>query len=166
MDKNLLLRYIAPCSLCCYSCPALKDGAIAKCSQKLCQYYEGYYDFNDANIPNEYRGWLPELKKFTDTLVQNANASCPSCREQPETAKGCIPDCYVRNCYKIKGVDYCAECVEFPCEGALAFFKGINEIIGQDWINGNERIKKVGIDQYFDEKKDSSHYQSYKKNTL
>lgn len=39
----------------------------------------------------------------------------------------------------------------------------IHNTIGSDWKNDNQRIKEVGIRQYFAEKKDVSHYISYKK---
>ena len=54
-----LLEYVAPCSLLCYTCPGYENGIIASCSKKLCNYFEGYYEFNDKNLSNEYRYWLP-----------------------------------------------------------------------------------------------------------
>jgi hypothetical protein len=50
-------------------------------------------------------------------------------------------------------VNYCAECSEFPCGKAKDFFATINKIIGQGWESGNKRIKEVGIEKYFNEKK-------------
>jgi hypothetical protein len=43
------------------------------------------------------------------------------------------------------------------------FFETINKVIGLDWENGNKRIKEVGVEKYFNEKKNISHYISYKK---
>lgn len=160
-----LLTFVAPCSLICYTCPACKDGAISQCSAKLCTYYEGYYDFNDANIPVEYRGWLDDFKKFYTMLEHDTHSSCPTCRKYPENSRGCIENCVVRDCYKKKNVDYCAECPDFPCNKAKDFFVQVNDKIAGDWIRGNERIKEIGIRQYFEEKKDVSHYISYKKSS-
>ena len=163
MNMEDLLRYVAPCSLICYTCPACKDGAISQCSSRLCNYYEGYYEFNDANLPDEYRGWLKDLKEFYEKLERNTHSACPTCREYPENAQGCIDNCVVRDCYKKKHVDFCAECSDFPCQKAIDFFQQVNPVIIKDWMAGNERIKEIGIRQYFEEKKDISHYSSYKK---
>lgn len=162
-SKQDLLNYIAPCSLLCYTCPALKDGAISECAVKLCNYFEGYYDFNDANIPEQYRWWLDEFESFHKKLEKYTASKCPGCRNNPISGLGCIEGCIVPKCAKMHGVDYCAECSDFPCEEAKDFFANINMIIGQDWENGNKRIIEVGIERYYDEKKNISHYISYKK---
>lgn len=158
-----LLNYVAPCSLLCYTCPAYKDGAISKCASTLCNYFEGYYDFNDANIPDEYRSWLTEFKSFYDKLEKYKKRPCVACRNNPPSSSGCIEGCVIRSCTKERGVNFCSECSDFPCEKANNFFAKINQTILTDWRNGNQRIKEVGIKQYFEEKKDVSHYISYKK---
>jgi len=163
MEKNELLRRVAPCSLMCYTCPGCQNGAISRVAAQLCTYFEGYYDFNDANLPQQYRGWLDEFKAFEERLKRFTNAKCPTCRQAPEKFGGCIAGCVVRECYTQKGVDFCAECDEFPCEKAISFFAGINAVIRTDWEAGNRRIQEIGIEQYYDEKKDISHYLSFKK---
>lgn len=162
MDRKSLLQYVAPCSLLCYTCPALKDGAISQCASKLCRYFDGYYDFNVANIPEQYRAWLTEFKSFYQSLEQYTNRPCPGCRNNPHGA-GCIDGCVVPPCVKEKGIDFCAECAEFPCQNAKNFFSTVNDTIGKDWENGNKRIAEVGIEKYFEERKELSHYISYKK---
>lgn len=158
-----LLNYVAPCSLLCYTCPALKDGAISECAVKLCKYFEGYYDFNDANMPEKFRWWLDEFEAFHKKLEKYSKSKCPGCRNNPPSGSGCIEGCIVPNCVRVQGVNCCAECSEFPCGKAKNFFATINNIIGQDWEKGNKRIKEVGIEKYFNEKKNISHYISYKK---
>lgn len=161
MEREALLQHVAPCSLLCYTCPALKNGGIAKCANQLCRYFEGYYDFNDANMPEEYRGWLQEFQTFYDRLARYTDRPCLGCRS--DVKRGCIEDCVVPECVREKGIDFCAECPEFPCEKGKRFFAGINNVIGKDWENGSRRIAEVGIERYFEEKKDESHYKSYKK---
>ena len=161
MEQEELLRYVAPCSLMCYTCPAFQNGGIAKCASKLCKYFEGYYDFNDANMPEEYRGWLSEFQSFYDRLARYTDRPCLGCRS--DVKRGCIEGCVVPDCIRQKGIDFCAECPEFPCEKGKKFFAGINNVIGKDWEAGSRRIAEVGIERYFEEKKDESHYISYKK---
>ena len=163
MDKQTLLHYIAPCSLSCYTCPGLKDGAISECAKKLCNYFTGYYDFNDANIPEQYRAWLVEFETFYKKLDRYTPSKCPGCRNNPTSNAGCIAGCVVPTCVKEHGVDFCADCSEFPCQRARDFFATVNEVIGIDWENGNSRIREIGVERYFNEKKDISHYISYKK---
>lgn len=163
ISKEELLRRVAPCSLLCYTCPGCKDGAIACLSAQLCAYYEGYYAFNDANLPAKYRGWLEEFSRFYDMLTQNAQAACPTCRQQPEDSRSCIPGCVVRACHAKKGVDFCADCEEFPCAAAKDFFAGVNPAAGEDWIPGSNRIRQIGAQAYYRERESLSHYQSYKK---
>ena len=161
MEREALLQYVAPCSLLCYTCSGYKNGGISKCANQLCQYFEGYYDFIDAVIPEENRGWLQEFQTFYDRLVRYADRPCLGCRS--DVKSGCIEGCVVPECIREKGIDFCAECPEFPCEKGKRFFAGINNMIGKDWENGNRRIIEVGIERYFEEKKDASHYKSYKK---
>lgn len=163
IDIQELLNYVAPCSLLCYTCPAYQNGAISKCASKLCNYFEGYYEFNDANIPEEYRSWLNEFKTFHGELEKYIKRPCPGCRNNPSTGAGCIEGCIIPSCTKEHNVNFCGECSEFPCKKAKDFYAKINDTITADLQNGNERIKEVGIRQYFDEKKEVSHYISYKK---
>lgn len=163
MDKQKLLHYIAPCSLFCYTCPGLKDGAIAECAHRLCQYFEGYYDFNYENIPEQNRSWLNEFDSFYKKLDGYTNAECPGCRNNPYPGAGCINGCVVPGCAKEHGVDYCAECSEFPCQKAKDFFATVNNVIAKDWEYGSSRIREIGIENYFNERKATSHYISYKK---
>lgn len=165
MDREKLLHYVAPCSLLCYTCPGLKDGVVAECASKLCRYFEGYYDFNDANLPEKFRGMLDEFKVFHNRLERYSRRHCPGCRNNPGANTGCIPGCVVPECVKAHGVDFCGDCPEFPCQKAREFFDTVNPVIGADWENGGQRIRDVGIDAYFEEKKDVSHYISYKKPT-
>lgn len=160
--RNKLLPYIAPCSLLCYTCPAYKDGLIAETAKSLATHFEGYYDFNSTALPEEYRSWLPEFQQFHEKLKHYENRPCGGCRSFP-SGTGCIDGCVVPNCIHEKGIEFCAECNEFPCEKGKSFFHSINDVILNDWLQGNTRIAEVGIEIYFDEKKKLSHYEGYKK---
>ena len=160
--RSDLLEYVAPCSLLCYTCPAYEDGVISKHSRDLCKYFEGYYDFNKANLPDKYRSWLKEFESFYKRLKRYSHGSCIACRNNPSAGSGCIENCIVPSCTRENKVDFCGECPNFPCERGKEFFKNINKEILSDWIEGNKSIKAVGIKQYFEEKKEISHYISYK----
>lgn len=160
-DKKLI-NDVAPCSLLCYTCPGYKDGAITSCATQMCNYFKGYYDFNNENLPLQYRGWLPEFEKFHDKLERYTKGSCAGCRNNQTEGFGCMKGCFIEACTKEHGVYFCGECSEFPCNRAKEFFSK-NRTLLSDWLRGSARIKDVGIHQYFDEKKDTSHYISYAK---
>ena len=157
-----LLHYIAPCSLLCYTCPALKDGLIAETSKSLATHFEGYYDFNSAALPEEYRSWLPEFAQFHEKLKHYENRPCGGCRTFP-SGTGCIDGCVVPDCVRDKKIDFCADCQEFPCEKGSSFFRAINDVIYQDWLQGNTRIAEAGMEVFFEEKQKHSHYKGYKR---
>lgn len=166
MGNEILLDYVAPCSLLCYACPSLKNGPVSECAKRLHNYWEGYCEFRSEYLPEENRSaWHSEFNAFDNTLHFLGGASCPGCRNNPPSNKGgwgCLEGCVIPTCVKERGVDFCAECDEFPCQKAKNFFATHNWT-GEDWENGNRRIKEVGINAYFDEKKDVSHYIHYKK---
>ena len=163
MDRESLLGAVAPCSLLCYTCPALGGGAIAQCAGKLCAYFDGYYDFNDANLSSAHRAWLAQFESFYNRLERYAHPRCGGCRSKKIAGSGCIEGCVVPDCAREHQVDFCADCAQFPCAKAEAFFTGINGVIGSDWKKGTSRIREIGIERFFEERKDLSHYQSYKK---
>jgi hypothetical protein len=90
------------------------------------------YDFNDANIPEQFRWWLNEFDAFHKKLEKYTESKCPGCRKNPPSGTGCIEGCIIPNCVKQHEVNFCAECSEFPCSKAKDYFVTINKIIGQD----------------------------------
>lgn len=168
MEKGKLLQYVAPCSLLCYACGSFKDGPVSECARRLHTYWEGYCEFRSRYLPEESRSaWHTEFKAFDDTLQYLGGASCPGCRNNPPSNKGtwgCLEGCVPQACVKEHGVDFCAECDEFPCQKAKDFFT-THENLVDEWESGNRRIKEVGAEAYFEEKKDISHYIRYKEKT-
>jgi hypothetical protein len=129
-------------------------------------YSDGWDEFWSALLPEEEREeWHKWFNTFQNTLQYLGGASCPGCRNNPPSNKdgwGCLEGCVIPACVKERGVDFCAECDEFPCQKAKDFFT-TPEMTSSYWENGSRRIKEVGIEAYFEEKKDVSHYIHYKK---
>lgn len=156
-DRLRLLDYVAPCSLLCFNCLDSVHGAIPECVAKLCKYLDGFYNFNNEDLsapPDKFAVFYRELEGL-------AKPRCPGCRNGAVPGSGCVEDCVVPSCVKEHNVDYCADCHEFPCQTAKSFFSEMNDSICNDWLNGNMRIKEIGIENYFDERKDASHYKAY-----
>jgi len=56
-------------------------------------------------------------------------------------------------CCKQKGIDFCSQCDEFP-RGKINFDPNLKE----RWIKINARIKAVGVEEYYEETKESPRY--------
>jgi len=153
-----LRDHVAPCSLLCYTCPGYREGAVAACARTMCRYFEGYCEFNEASLPAEHRGLLPEMESFRKKLRQYAVGRCDGCRKKHSGDAGSPKGCVVTSCVREHRVDYCGECPEFPCGKTEGVFK---EKQLRAWLEGNRRIKEIGVGKYFEEKKDVSHYIDY-----
>lgn len=164
MDKKQILDAIAPCALCCYTCPAKKDGIIANYSKVLLEYHKGYYEFKSRLPLKHKKHLLKQDKIFLEMLEKKTKPSCNGCRNG-EHSKYCIKGCFILECTKVHGVDFCGECNEFPCDKCKQLFSGKNvsfsDNVYSDWLYGNERIKMVGAEQYYTEAISHSHYKSF-----
>ncbi len=166
MDKfnnsqgEAILKAIAPCSLCCYACPAMKGGAVEETSKKLLHYLEGYQDFLEESLPKKYRSYAKKIGAFTEQLEHQAHPSCNGCRDNTH-GKCCIKGCFILDCTQKHGVEFCAYCNEFPCSKLTEDVFGATTI--SEWKKGNLRIKEVGIERFYEEATSRSHYLPYKK---
>lgn len=150
MDYSNIKNVIAPCGLDCGKCYAYNGGDIKKLSIQLKTalgdfgiYAERFSELIDGDIFKKY----PD---FNELLTYFASADCRGCRYE-----NCriFPDCQVRDCFEKKGVDFCFQCSEFPCEDT-----GFDEHLQKRSIEINNRMKEIGVDKYYDEIKDKSRY--------
>lgn len=154
--KEEIIESMAPCSLLCYTCPGYKKGKISELATQMCKYFEGYYNFNALNLPEEHKGWLDEFSKFHGKLEHYKQGNCEGCRN---IENGCMPNCFLLKCTKDHSVNFCGECSEFPCEKTKDFFE---EGLLQRWLDGNNKIKKIGFEAFFLVEKEKSHYEACK----
>lgn len=147
---NNLLNSIAPCGLNCEKCFARTGGSIQILSKELQDalgnfdvYAERFTELISEPIFKEY----PSFKKM---LAHFAKGSCQGCRnEQCKLFK----QCGVRSCHQEKGISFCFECKEFPCEKT-----NFDTHLQNRWIKINERIRKIGLIKYHEEIKDLARY--------
>jgi hypothetical protein len=147
MDKKELLKRIAPCGLVCYTCAAAKDGAIQTHSRALQRLLVSFDRFAER-----FSGHEPRLKKYPDfvqVLQVFSEADCKGCR-----SGSCpYPGCRVQPCITEKGYDFCFECEAFPCEQV-----DFDPALRRKWVRANERMREIGVEAYWHEVKDKSHY--------
>ena len=107
---------------------------------------------NFAVYAKRFEGMNPVFKKysaFREKLDLFAAGSCSGCRE-----KGCLfKDCKVTACVREKGVDYCYQCDEFPCDR-----HGMPAGLAERWLANNEKMKEIGPDEWFNGCKDKPRY--------
>lgn len=150
MTSPQILETLAPCGLNCQKCFAHVDGDIRKHSLKLKEKlgnFDIYAQRFETLLGNPVFKKYPDFKEMLDFL---ASENCRGCRhEQCKLFK----NCGVRACHQEKDIDYCHQCDDFPCNKT-----GFDEHLHARWIKLNERIKAVGIDQYYEETKDQHRY--------
>ena len=162
MTREQLLDRVPPCGLICYTCPGFKDGAIKEHSAALIKLYEGYHEFLDKRLPEEYRYVLEEHDSHIKSLKKAADSSCPGCRKSDGSGPGCIKGCFIPACVKEHKVEFCGECAKFPC-GRIKESNIYGEGVKKDFYEGSLLIKEQGAEKFFDIRKNISHYISNEK---
>lgn len=148
MEYQEILDTLAPCGLNCRKCMSHVDGEIKQHSTELKQLL-GSFD----RLAVKFSAFVPALKgypQFKDVLEFLTQGDCVGCRNGG--AK--YPDCGVAKCYQDKGVDFCFQCDEFPCDRT-----NFDPDLRQRWLQMNGRMKEVGIEAYFQETRDLPRYQ-------
>ena len=139
---------LGPCGINCEKCFANSHGDIKKKAIELKELL-GNFDI----YAKRFSRFLPEFKKyhsFKEMLQYFTEGDCNGCRNG--TCK--YPDCGIIKCYKEKGVDFCFQCEEFPCEKT-----NFDPDLKRRWILMNNRAKEIGIDAYY---KESMKYPRYR----
>ena len=156
---NKILNEVAPCSMFCSTCTGCKYGDVSLHATELVKLLDGHEEFLDKNLKSQYRDRLDEFRIFMKRLKKFANPKCGGCRNGG--ASGCsIKGCVIPECVKEHNVNYCGECNEFPCNKVKE--SGFKDITIKKWLDGSNKIKENGIENYYQENKDVPHYINYK----
>jgi hypothetical protein len=150
MTNDAIKETIAPCGFCCETCFAHVNGEIKKLSSQLKEKLGNFHNYAkrfetmlEAPIFNKY-------SDFQEMLDYFASGNCQGCR-----AEHCklFRNCGIRPCHQQKGVDFCYQCDEFPCDRT-----NFDESLYRSWVAINEIIKKKGIELYSEKAKIRSRY--------
>jgi hypothetical protein len=149
MQQNLTYKF-GPCGLLCEKCFAFAHGPIHLHANQLKNnlgdfdlYAKRFVSLLNEPVFEKYA----EFKEVLDLLSSN---QCLGCRKQECHL---FSNCKVRLCYKEKGLDYCYECDDFPCDHT-----GFDDNLKQRWITINQKIRKTGLESYYSEIKDTPRY--------
>lgn len=146
-DYQVILSELAPCGLDCSRCARYKDGEIKKLSTELVKRLEGF-----EKVAPKIGDFIPALKaypQFQDILNFFTQADCTGCR----FGEAQFPLCAAKTCFKEKGVDFCFECGEYPCER-----NRFHPELHNHWRRSNDRMKEVGVKAYYEEQKKKPRY--------
>ena len=150
MTSDHILNALGPCGLNCEKCFAHVDGDIRKLSLKLKEKlgnFDVYAKRFETLIGDPIFTKYPDFKLMLDYFTKGI---CTGCRNEIcEHYK----DCGVKSCHQQKNVDFCFQCDEFPCNKT-----NFDEHLHKRWIKLNERIREIGIENYYTETKDKPRY--------
>jgi hypothetical protein len=116
----------APCGLDCFNCPMY----LAKENEELRKTIA-----KRLNMPEE-------------------KASCDGCRSQGGAIKnlGRHEPCNVYKCIDQKGIAFCCECVDFPCDHLHPYADRASEVPHNTKVFNLCLIKKMGLEAWAEEK--------------
>ena len=145
-----LKEKFGPCGLLCEKCFAYTKGPIKHHALELKNalgefdiYAKRFVGLLDQPVFEKY----PDFKELLSLFALD---NCKGCRKQECKL---FTGCQVKRCFKEKGVDFCYQCNDFPCEDT-----GFDENLKQRWLKINYTIREIGLDNYYEEIKDKSRY--------
>ena len=148
MDRTELLERLAPCGLHCGSCLAFEGSDIQRHAKDL----QDALGQNFSMYAERFAAMHPvfaQYEAFRGSLEFLASGSCHGCR-----GAGCIfATCGVHACAGERGVDYCFQCAEFPCDR-----HGMPPALAERWRGNNERMREMGPEAWYLKIKDKPRY--------
>jgi len=141
------IEELAPCGLNCRTCVRSSSGPIKESAETLLKHLEGFSTFAE-----KFSGVNPvyaNYRAFEDFLTHLTKADCNGCRNGSE----CFAGCSAKNCHKENGVNYCFECVEFPCSR-----NSFPPALEEKWKNNNCFMKQNGIQAFYDKQAKEPRY--------
>jgi len=147
MEYEEIKNILAPCGLSCLKCMAYTDGEIRHHATELKRLL-GSFDIYAERF-SEFMPVFAKYPSFKEVLAIFLTSDCKGCRNGD-----CIyPNCGVAACYKDKGVDFCFQCDDFPCDHT-----NFDQHLQKRWLKMNQRMNEIGVEAYYEETKDQPRY--------
>jgi hypothetical protein len=150
MDQKEILKRLVPCGLSCEKCFAYANGNIKHHSEKLKKYLGSFEIYAKRFVTLINETVFEKYPDFKQMLDYFSDVKCKGCRF--EECK-IFENCKVKECSNKKKVDFCFQCSQFPCDSS-----GFDGHLKIRWININNRMQEIGIENYYEETKDSARY--------
>lgn len=150
MNYESIKSRLAPCGLHCGKCFAFSQGDIARFSKGLKESLEEFDVYAERFVAMLDEPTFLKYPDFKEMLNLLSEPKCKGCRlEKCVLFKGCK----VRECAEEKQVDFCFQCVDFPCSNT-----GFDEHLHIRSVAINKRMKEGGVESYYNEIKDKGRY--------
>jgi len=147
MVYDEILEILAPCGLNCMKCMAYEHGDIRKTAAELKKLLGSFDRY--ARRFSRFNPVFERYPAFGEMLDFFTQAGCRGCR-----SGDCLnPNCGVAPCHKEKGVDFCFQCGEFPCEKT-----NFDPDLRERWLRMNALMRAKGVEAYYEETRDSPRY--------
>ena len=141
MEYEEIVERLAPCGLDCSRCIYYGDGAINGAATELRVALEGFEKVAPM-VAKTMAPVLEEYDTFRRILDLFADGDCKGCRVDGPP----LPFCAARTCFRDKGVDFCFQCDEFPCD-----HNTFPDSIDRRWRDYNQRMKEIGVEAFHEE---------------
>ncbi|MDA8335287.1 MAG: DUF3795 domain-containing protein [Peptococcaceae bacterium] len=110
-------------------------------SQRLSQMLGNYERV--AQLKIEGKPVFSHYSHFEEILHSFAHASCSGCRG--DNVQCLVVGCSAESCYREKGVAYCFQCDEYPCD------RQFTSTLRERWKERNDRMREIGVIEYYHE---------------
>lgn len=97
-------------------------------------------------------GWRPQ-EITAEEFMQNNGRECETCRGSE--SKCWTKNCYFRTCAREKGLEYCFQCDDLPCE-KLAKFANDGASHHKQTIENLIEIRKIGLKSFIESQSEPS----------
>ena len=134
MDYEQILLWLAPFGLDCSRCFRFHDGEIKQLSIRSAELLDGFED-----VSERLASWIPTLRnynQFKEVIDLFQEGDCHGCRYGD-----CILPCNTKDCFKEKGVDFCFQCNEYPCN---------RPPLARQWRYINDMMRQLGVEKYYE----------------
>ena len=111
----------------------------------MCDIYQAFH--GNERLREEIISWF---EKERNEIVKPQQIRCQGCRESLDTHWS--PDCKMMLCAMKKGVQYCFQCVDFPCP-TVNEFGSDGTSHHERTVENSRRMKKIGIEAWIKEQK-------------
>jgi hypothetical protein len=114
----------SPCGLDCFNCPAY--------------------------LANENQELRATISKMFGIPIQKA--SCNGCRNQSGRVLDMIEPCHVYRCIEKKGIQFCGDCIDFPCDYLHPYADKASQVPHNTKVFNLCLIKKMGLKSWAEDK--------------
>jgi len=147
---ELARERLGACGLHCGKCYAYTEGDIPALSSQLAKSLGNFEIYAKRFVELVGEPVFLKYPDFREFLGYLAEGKCEGCRkEKCKLFKGCR----VRSCNEGKKVDFCFQCVDFPCDNT-----GFDGHLFTRYVGINERMREIGVEAYYEEVKNQSRY--------